>query len=141
MKTVSAIVYHEHGDPAGVVRVETQELPEIKPGDIRIRILAAPINPADLNTIEGKYPVRPPLPAVPGVEGAGLVESAGREVTHLNIGDQVLLPHGIGSWREACVCPAHGAVAVPEGIDPVAAAMLKNQSPPQHGACSTISRN
>lgn len=125
MKSVSAIVYHEHGDPAEVVRVETQELPDIKPGDVRIRILAAPINPADLNTIEGKYPVRPPLPAVPGVEGAGLVESAGREVTHLNIGDQVLLPHGVGTWREACVCPAHGAVAVPEGIGPVQAAMLK----------------
>ena len=125
MKNVSAIVYHEHGNPAEVVRVEAQELPEIKPGDVRIRILAAPINPADLNTIEGKYPIRPPLPAVPGVEGSGLVESTGKEVTHLNIGDQVLLPHGVGTWREACVCPAHGVVAVPEEIEPAQAAMLK----------------
>ncbi|HWB57936.1 MAG TPA: 2-enoyl thioester reductase domain-containing protein [Chthoniobacteraceae bacterium] len=125
MKSVSAIVYHEHGNPAEVVRVEQQELPDLKPGDVRIRILAAPINPADLNTIEGKYPIRPPLPAVPGVEGSGVVESAGREVTHVNVGDEVLLPHGLGTWREACVCPAHGVVAVPEGIDPVTAAMLK----------------
>lgn len=125
MKNVSAIVYHEHGNPAEVVRVEKQELPELKNGDIRIRILAAPINPADLNTIEGKYPVRPPMPAVPGVEGAGVVEAAGEEVTHLNIGDQVLVPHGVGTWREACVCPGHGVVAVPEGIDPAQAAMLK----------------
>lgn len=125
MKNVSAIVYHEHGNPAEVVRVEKQELPELKTGDIRIRILAAPINPADLNTIEGKYPVRPPMPAVPGVEGAGVVEAAGEEVTHLNIGDQVLVPHGVGTWREACVCPAHGVVAVPEGIDPAQAAMMK----------------
>jgi trans-2-enoyl-CoA reductase len=125
MKNVSAIVYHEHGDPATVVRVESQELPEIKPGEVRIRILAAPINPADLNVIEGKYPIRPPMPAVPGVEGAGVVEAVGEEVTHLNIGDEVLLPHGVGTWREACVCPAHGVIAVPEGIDPVQAAMLK----------------
>lgn len=125
MKNVSAIVYHEHGNPAEVVRVEAQDLPDIKPSEVRIRILAAPINPADLNTIEGKYPIRPPLPAVPGVEGTGVVEAAGEEVTHLSIGDQVLLPHGVGTWREACVCPAHGAVVVPEGIDPVTAAMLK----------------
>ncbi len=125
MKNVSAIVYREHGDPAAVVRVESQELPEIKHDEVRIRILAAPINPADLNAIEGKYPVRPPLPAVPGMEGAGVVEAVGEEVTHLNIGDEVLLPHGIGTWREACVCPAHGVIAVPEDIDPVQAAMLK----------------
>ena len=122
---VSAIVYHEHGNPAEVVRVEQQELPEIKPGDVRIRILAAPINPADLNMIEGKYPILQALLAVPGMEGAGVVEAAGKEVTHLNIGDQVLLPHGVGTWREACVCAAHGVVAVPEGIEPAQAAMLK----------------
>lgn len=125
MKNVSAIVYHEHGDPAEVVRVEAQELPDIKPSEVRIRILAAPINPADLNVIEGKYPILHPLPAVPGVEGAGVVEAAGEEVTHVGIGDQVLLPHGLGTWREACVCAAHGVVAVPEGIDPATAAMLK----------------
>ena len=125
MKNVSAIVYHKHGNPAEVVRVESQELPEIKPGEVRIRILAAPINPADLNVIEGKYPIRPPMPAVPGVEGAGVVEAVGEEVTHLNIGDEVLLPHGVGTWREACVCPGHGVIVVPEGIDPVQAAMLK----------------
>ena len=125
MKNVSAIVYHEHGDPATVVRVEQRELPEIKPDEVRIRILAAPINPADLNTIEGKYPIRPPLPAVPGLEGAGVIEAAGEEVTHLNIGDQVLLTHGVGTWREACVCPANGVFAVPESIAPEQAAMLK----------------
>jgi trans-2-enoyl-CoA reductase len=125
MKNVSAIVYHEHGDPASVVRVEQQELPEVKADEVRIRMLAAPINPADLNTIEGKYPIRPALPAVPGVEGSGVVEAVGEEVTHLNIGDQVLLPHGVGTWREACVCGAHGMIAVPETIPPEQAAMLK----------------
>ena len=40
---------------------------------------AAPINPADLNQIEGKYPVRPELPATPGFEGAGVVVELGAE--------------------------------------------------------------
>jgi trans-2-enoyl-CoA reductase len=125
MKNVSAIVYHEHGDPALVARVEQQELPPVKDDEVRIRMLAAPINPADLNVIEGTYPIRPPMPAVPGVEGAGVIEAAGREVTHVNVGDQVLLPHGVGTWREACVCQAHGVIAVPDGIEPEQAAMLK----------------
>jgi trans-2-enoyl-CoA reductase len=125
MKNVSAIVYYEHGDPASVARVEQQALPDVKVDEVRIRMLAAPINPADLNAMEGKYPGRPPFPAVPGMEGAGVVEAAGEEVTHLNIGDQVILPHGIGSWREACVCPAHGVIAVPETIPAEQAAMLK----------------
>jgi len=125
MNKVSAIVYHEHGDPATVVRVEQQELPEVKADEVRIRMLAAPINPADLNVIEGKYPIRPPMPAVPGVEGAGVIEVAGKEVTHVNVGDLVLLPHGVGTWREACVCPAHGVIGVPEKIAPEQAAMMK----------------
>jgi trans-2-enoyl-CoA reductase len=39
---------------------------------------AAPINPADLNQIEGKYPIRPGTPATPGFEGAGIVVELGK---------------------------------------------------------------
>lgn len=125
MKKVRAIVYHEHGDPATVLRVEEQDLPEPGPGEVRLRILAAPINPADLNVIEGKYPIRPPLPATPGVEGAGLVEAVGAGVDDLKTGDPVLVPHGVGTWREACICAAREAIPVPPGIAPEQAAMLK----------------
>ena len=40
----------------------------------------APINPSDINTIEGKYPLRPELPGVPGHEGVGVVEAVGPKV-------------------------------------------------------------
>ncbi len=43
-------------------------------------MLQAPINPSDINTIEGKYPIKPPLPAVPGNEGVGVVREVGSEV-------------------------------------------------------------
>jgi trans-2-enoyl-CoA reductase len=88
-------------------------------------MMAAPINPADLNAIEGKYPVRPTLPATPGMEGAGVVAELGSAVRNLAIGALVILPHGLGTWREACVVPAEKLVAVPEGIEPIQAAMLK----------------
>lgn len=44
----------------------------------------APINPSDINTIEGKYPITPELPGVPGHEGVGVVEAVGPKVRRLN---------------------------------------------------------
>ncbi|PYJ68478.1 MAG: hypothetical protein DME75_12975 [Verrucomicrobia bacterium] len=49
--------------------------------NVRVQMGAAPINPADLNQIEGKYSVRPELPATPGFEGAGIVGDTGRNVS------------------------------------------------------------
>ena len=71
--SIKAIVYHAHGKPEEVLRLEEQTLPAIAADQALVRMLAAPINPADLNAIEGKYPIRPELPAIPGMEGAGVV--------------------------------------------------------------------
>jgi trans-2-enoyl-CoA reductase len=88
-------------------------------------MLAAPINPADLNQIEGKYPVRPELPATPGFEGAGTVVELGTGVKGLTSAALVILPHNVGTWRDALAVKARDLVVVPEGIEPVEAAMLK----------------
>jgi len=86
---------------------------------------AAPINPADLNQIEGKYPVRTALPATPGFEGAGVVFDLGADVSVIPVGALVILPHNLGTWRDAVAVKAQDLVVVPAGIDPVHAAMLK----------------
>jgi trans-2-enoyl-CoA reductase len=86
---------------------------------------AAPINPADLNQIEGKYPLRPNLPATPGFEGAGVVVDLGKSVKDLAVGDLVILPHNLGTWRDAVAVKASELVTVPPEIDPIHAAMLK----------------
>jgi trans-2-enoyl-CoA reductase len=86
---------------------------------------AAPINPADLNQIEGKYPVRAELPATPGFEGAGIVAEVDRSVTNVAVGALVILPHNIGIWRDAVAVKADELVVVPPEIKPVHAAMLK----------------
>jgi trans-2-enoyl-CoA reductase len=125
MPKVSAIVFHQHGAPAEVVRVEEIEVPEPLPDEARVRVLAAPINPADLNTIEGTYPIRPALPGVPGVEGVAEVEAVGADVDQVRVGDRVLLPHGFGSWRAAGVAKAADLRVVPPGIAVEQAAMLK----------------
>ncbi len=124
-KSLKAAIYQTHGNPVEVLEIVEQPWPKPGPGEVVVRMVAAPINPADLNSIEGKYPIRPPLPATPGMEGAGRVAELGSGVRDLQVGTLVILPHGLGTWREACLVPAEKLVPVPDGIDLDQAAMLK----------------
>ena len=124
-KTINAAVYERHGNPADVLRVESRPWPTPAPDEVLVQMRAAPINPADLNQIDGKYPVRPELPATPGFEGAGVVVNAGGNASTIPAGTLVILPHNLGTWREAVAVKASELVAVPPEIDPVHAAMLK----------------
>jgi len=124
-KSISAAVYETHGNPADVLRIETGPWPTPAADEAVVKMSAAPINPADLNQIEGKYPVRPELPATPGFEGAGIVVESGAQVKGLTSGALVILPHNIGTWRDAVAVKTEELVVVPEGIEPVQAAMLK----------------
>jgi mitochondrial enoyl-[acyl-carrier protein] reductase / trans-2-enoyl-CoA reductase len=125
MKTINAAVYETHGNPADVLQVESRPWPTPAPGEVIVKMRAAPINPADLNQIEGKYPVRAELPATPGFEGAGIVVDVGADVKGLTSGALVILPHNVGTWRDAVVVKADELVVVPADIKSVHAAMLK----------------
>jgi len=125
MKSINAAVYETHGNPADVLHVESQPWPTPGAGEVIVKMRAAPINPADLNQIEGKYPVRAALPATPGFEGAGIVADVGPDVRSLTSGALVILPHNVGTWRNAVAVKADELVVVPAGIEPVHAAMLK----------------
>jgi trans-2-enoyl-CoA reductase len=124
-KTINAAVYEKHGNPADVLHIEPRPWPTPDADEAVVKMYAAPINPADLNQIEGKYPVRPPLPATPGFEGAGIVVELGADVKGLTSGALVILPHNVGTWRDALVVKTEELVVVPDGIDPVQAATLK----------------
>jgi trans-2-enoyl-CoA reductase len=125
MRTINAAVYETHGNPADVLHVESRTWPTPALGEVIVKMRAAPINPADLNQIEGKYPVRAELPATPGFEGAGIVAEVGPNVTNVAVGALVILPHNVGTWRDAVAVKAGELVVVPAGIEPVHAAMLK----------------
>jgi mitochondrial enoyl-[acyl-carrier protein] reductase / trans-2-enoyl-CoA reductase len=125
MRTINAAVYETHGNPADVLHVESRPSPTPAAGEVIVKMRAAPINPADLNQIEGKYPVRAELPATPGFEGAGIVAEVGPNVTNVAVGALVILPHNVGTWRDAVAVKAGELVVVPAGIEPVHAAMLK----------------
>ena len=100
-ESINAAVYETHGNPADVLHIETLPWPTPAADEVVVKMRAAPINPADLNQIEGKYPVRPELPATPGFEGAGVVVDAGGNASTIPAGTVVILPHNLGTWREA----------------------------------------
>src|SRR5438067_11615453 len=124
-KNISAAVYDTHGNPADVLHVESRPRPTPAEGEAVVKMRAAPINPADLNQIEGKYPVRAELPTTPGFEGAGVVAEVGTNVTNVGTGDLVILPHNVGTWRDAIAVKAEDLVVVHARIEPGNAAMLK----------------
>jgi trans-2-enoyl-CoA reductase len=125
MKNINAAVYETHGNPADVLHIESQPWPTPLADEAIVKMRAAPINPADLNQIEGKYPIKAGLPATPGFEGAGIVVDVGADVKGLTSGALVILPHNTGTWRDAVAVKADELVVVPAGIKPVHAAMLK----------------
>ncbi|KAE8038936.1 hypothetical protein FH972_011398 [Carpinus fangiana] len=95
-----AVVYEQHGPPDTVTRVIELPPVEVKENDVCVKMLAAPINPSDINRIEGVYPVRPQVPAVGGYEGVGEVHSVGSAVKGLSPGDWVIpSPPSSGTWQ------------------------------------------
>ncbi|EPZ34013.1 Alcohol dehydrogenase superfamily, zinc-type domain-containing protein [Rozella allomycis CSF55] len=73
---------------------------------VRIGFRATPINPSDINQIEGVYPVKPnTFPAVGGNEGVAQVLEIGQQVKDIKVGDFVI-PRlsGFGTWRRETIC-------------------------------------
>lgn len=72
---------------------------ELEDGEVCVKMLAAPINPSDINRIEGTYPMRPTVPAVGGTEGVGVVVAVTPGVRNLTIDDWVIPSHPhLGTW-------------------------------------------
>lgn len=88
-------------------------------------MLAAPINPADINTIQGVYPVKPEFPAIPGNEGVAEIIAVGDEVSNLKIGDWVVpATNAWGTWRTHALCSEKELQKIASGLDVVSAATM-----------------
>ena len=106
---MKALVFDKFGDPSKVLQLQDVPLPEPGPGQVRVRMLASPINPSDLMYISGKYGLTPRPPATPGFEGVGVVEEGS----------------GLLAWR------VKGREAGPPGMPPPATPPSPPEMPPE----------
>ena len=122
-----AIQIHELGGPE-VLKWEEVAVGDPGPGEVRLRQEAAGVNFIDVYHRTGLYPQ--PLPFIPGVEGAGVVEVVGSDVTSVQVGDRVAYGGPIGGYAEVRLIPAERVVKLPDGISAEAAAamMLKGMT-------------
>lgn len=98
----------------------------LKSNEVLVRWLAAPINPADINQIQGVYPIKPPVPAVGGNEGCAVVEKVGTNVANLKVGDHVIpLNSGLGTWTQYGVYDASNLFHVDNSLPVYHAATLQ----------------
>jgi S-(hydroxymethyl)glutathione dehydrogenase/alcohol dehydrogenase len=123
---MTGLVVRDAGVPAELAELR---LPEIGPGQVRVRVRAAGVCHSDLSMVNGT--LRPPHPLILGHEAAGEVVEVGEHVTRAAVGDHVVL-----NWQPACrncwfcehgepwLCStSHGVAALSNGItldgDPV----------------------
>jgi NADPH:quinone reductase len=126
---MKALVFDRFGEPAEVLQLKDLALPEPGPGEVRVRMLASPINPSDLMVVRGRYGRLPTLPATPGFEGVGVIDAAGpgllRLLRGLKPGRRVAVLNGSGgNWQEYVVLPARQVVPVSSDLPDEQVAMF-----------------
>lgn len=109
-----AVRFHETGGP-DVLRVEEVAVGDPGKGEVRVRHEAVGCNFADTYFRSGYYPAQ--LPAGIGVEGAGVIEAVGDDVTSFAPGDRVAYNGSpLGAYSEARVMPAAPLFKLPDAI-------------------------
>src|SRR5438874_13437497 len=123
---MNAVVAHEYGGPE-VLKYGKAPVPEPKPNEILVRVIASGVNPADPLIISGKYAEQfgTHLPLIPGYDVAGIVERTGGQITQLKRGDAV---YGYalfgGGWAEYALLSDAEAATKPESLSFIDAAAV-----------------
>jgi NADPH2:quinone reductase len=124
-----AIRVHEAGGPE-VLQWEEVEVGEPGPGQIRLRQEAAGLNFIDVYHRTGLY--KQEYPFTPGVEGAGVVDAVGPDVTTVKVGDRVAYGGPIGGYAEVRLIDADRVVKLPDAISSEQAAGMMLQGMTAH---------
>ena len=130
-----AISIEETGPPS-VLEMREVEDPQPGSGQARVRVVAAGVNFADVVMRRGHIPS--PLPMIPGVEGAGIVEALGQDVSNLRVGDRVawapVMGAGaiVGSYAERECLAADALIPVPDDVSLETAAAVALQGLTAH---------
>ena len=109
------VEFAELGAPAEVLKLKSVADRAPQAGEVKVRVLATPIHPANLLQISGAYAAAPDLPSIPGGEGVGEVVELGAGTDHLQVGQKVLLAGIGGTWRDEIIAPATRFLPAPPG--------------------------
>ena len=113
-QTVKAVQLSSFGGPE-VMKLVDVTVGDPGPGQARVRHHAIGLNFIDIYQRSGVYPNA--LPAVLGMEGAGVVEAVGQGVSHIKPGDRVAYANNpMGAYAESRVMPAWVLVKIPKAI-------------------------
>ncbi|WP_086667576.1 NADP-dependent oxidoreductase [Lentzea kentuckyensis] len=119
---MKAITYSEFGGPE-VLHLDEVAEPHAGPGQVRLKVVAAAVNPLDYKIRNGWMPhMAPSFPAIPGLEAAGVVDEVGEGVTGVAVGDEVLAWTVTGAYAEHAL--ATDFAAKPADLDWDTAAAL-----------------
>lgn len=109
MPSMKAAVVRAYREP---LSLEEVPVPEVQPGQILVKVAACGVCHTDLHAADGDWPVKPPLPFIPGHEGVGHVAAVGAGVTGIREGDRVGVPwlhtacghceHCLTGWETLC---------------------------------------
>jgi NADPH:quinone reductase len=112
-----------HGGPEVLVAAERPQ-PELKPGEVLIKVAAAGVNRPDVLQRQGHYPVPPGASDLPGLEVAGTIVEGDCGTSGFAIGDRVCALVQGGGYAELCAAPAAQCLPVPKGLSDIEAASL-----------------
>jgi NADPH:quinone reductase len=107
-----------------VLKIATAAVPQPQEGEVLIKVEAAGVNRADVSQRMGRYPLRPGMPPVLGLEAAGTVAALGPGASRWKSGDAVCALLTGGGYAECAVAPAVQCLPIPEGLSMQEAASL-----------------
>ena len=120
MRAVQLLAYD--GKP-GSLTVTQIPLPHPGPGEVLVRVAAAPLNPSDVAFLQGLYGFKKPLPAIPGFEGSGTVVETGSGIMAKFLEGKRVACHASapniagGTWAEYLVTSADACVPLRKAVD------------------------
>src|ERR1700755_2149092 len=116
MTTMRSLVADKVGEPSEVLHLQSRPIPQPGPGQVRIRVSAAPVEASDLHTIRGRYGFTPDFPTVPGIESVGVIDEIGSDAGGLTLGQRVITIGVTGTWQEYVVADAERVLPVPASM-------------------------
>jgi NADPH:quinone reductase len=111
---MKAIRVHKFGGPE-VLQLDDVADPKAGPGQVLVEVKAVGVNPVDTYIRSGNYAQLPPLPYIPGGDGAGVVKALGDGVSRLRVGDRVWVARQAG-YAQLAACEAAMVHSLPAGL-------------------------